>query len=280
MISRKSGGGNQLKALNNNNFGYDEKFLHTMGLCFPDVQSGFKILEKRAGKKSAFTLAEVLITLGVIGVVAAMTIPNLITNYQKRQLEVQIKGTYSTIQQAIKFADYEDISYDMIISDKDDSTLEEWFNTFLGKHLKVEQVCINKPGCWHGKGIVKDLTGNLSPWDNNNGIGYNIITFKIAKGAYFDVDAYSKSDMNNRFGIETNSDGLIFYFDANGDRKPNRIGKDIYIMGWTEKGLVPAGNSKSLSAVDSNCLNGNGYWCLQKVISSGWVIPDSVWKKK
>ena len=39
-------------------------------------------------KKRAFTLAEVLITLGIIGVVAAMTIPTLISNYQKKQFEV------------------------------------------------------------------------------------------------------------------------------------------------------------------------------------------------
>ena len=36
-------------------------------------------------KFKAFTLAEILITLGIIGVVAAMTIPTLITNYQKKQ---------------------------------------------------------------------------------------------------------------------------------------------------------------------------------------------------
>lgn len=41
--------------------------------------------------KVAFTLAEVLITLGIIGVVAAMTLPTLIANYQKRQTVVQLK---------------------------------------------------------------------------------------------------------------------------------------------------------------------------------------------
>ena len=38
--------------------------------------------------KKGFTLAEVLITLGIIGVVAAMTMPTLIQNHQKRSLEV------------------------------------------------------------------------------------------------------------------------------------------------------------------------------------------------
>ena len=43
--------------------------------------------------KAGFTLTEVLITLGIIGVVAAMTIPNLITNYQKRSTVIQLKKT-------------------------------------------------------------------------------------------------------------------------------------------------------------------------------------------
>ena len=42
-----------------------------------------------------FTLAEVLITLGIIGVVSAITIPNLMENVRNRDLQVQLKKTYS-----------------------------------------------------------------------------------------------------------------------------------------------------------------------------------------
>ncbi len=57
--------------------------------------------------KFAFTLAEVLITLGIIGVVAAMTIPNLMSNYRKHIAETRILRTYSIITQAIKIAEEE-----------------------------------------------------------------------------------------------------------------------------------------------------------------------------
>lgn len=57
---------------------------------------------KRFNKINAFTLAEVLITLGVIGVVAAMTIPTLMTNLQNRKLESQFKEGYSILSQAFK----------------------------------------------------------------------------------------------------------------------------------------------------------------------------------
>ena len=52
-------------------------------------------------KRPAFTLAEVLITLGIIGVVAAMTMPSVITNYQKKQTAAQLKKAYSIVSQAL-----------------------------------------------------------------------------------------------------------------------------------------------------------------------------------
>lgn len=229
--------------------------------------------------KLAFTLAEVLITLGIIGVVAAMTIPTLMSNYRKKQLETQIKANYSLVQQAIKFAEYDDVSYDMAIQDGSDASIQEWYDSFLSKHLKVEQFCSNaKSGCWHKKGIVKDLLGNAPRYEYDNGIGGNIVNFKLANGAFFNVDGNTAEDMKS-FGIDSTSDGLTFYFDANGDKKPNQFGKDIYIMVWTDKGLVPAGYNRTKAEVDANCLRGDGYFCLQKVISEGWQISDEVWKR-
>ena len=54
--------------------------------------------------KSGFTLAEVLITLGIIGVVAAMTIPTLITNTRSQQYRTRYKKSISTLSQAAKMS--------------------------------------------------------------------------------------------------------------------------------------------------------------------------------
>lgn len=226
-------------------------------------------------QKTAFTLAEVLITLGIIGVIAAITIPVLISNYRKKQLETQIKATYSTIQQAIQFADYEGVSYSTV-KDGSDAAIKEWFDSLLGKHLKVEQLCINRnpTGCWHQ---VKTLAG--ANYGDSEGIGTNIIGFTIAKGASVTIDAYNANDMTNTYGINTSESGLVFFFDANGKTKPNVLGKDVYIMAWTAKGLVPAGSSKTKAQIEQNCFNGTGAWCLNEVLSKGFVIPDNVWKR-
>ena len=60
--------------------------------------------------KAGFTLAEVLITLGVIGVVAAITIPELMTAYKAHQLRSQFLKSYSVVQQVFKQMESEDIA--------------------------------------------------------------------------------------------------------------------------------------------------------------------------
>lgn len=54
--------------------------------------------------KKGFTLAEVLITLGIIGIVSAMTIPNLISKHNKRTIETRLFKIHSTILQGIRMA--------------------------------------------------------------------------------------------------------------------------------------------------------------------------------
>ena len=74
------------------------------------IKHGFTLAEvfsvhPKDGRKHGFTLAEVLITLGIIGVVAAMTLPTLIAKHQKRVLEKQFIKAYSLISQAAKKAE-------------------------------------------------------------------------------------------------------------------------------------------------------------------------------
>ncbi len=93
--------------------------------------------------KNAFTLAEVLITLGIIGVVAALTMPVLIQNYKKHIIETRLQKFYSTMNQAVKlsvidntetrnwvFPDY----YSGQISPEE---VDEFYNKYFDKYVKV-----------------------------------------------------------------------------------------------------------------------------------------------
>lgn len=93
--------------------------------------------------KKGFTLAEVLITLGIIGVVAALTIPTLIQNYKKREVETSLEKIYSTVNQAIKKAELDYGDYQTWEFGSVDSTIERYFIPYLNV-IKVENgTCYN-----------------------------------------------------------------------------------------------------------------------------------------
>ena len=107
----------------------------------------------------AFTLAEVLITLGIIGVVAAMTMPVLIQNNINRTVETRLAKFYSVFNQALKMAEveygdkegwYQDKNG--VITDEDGNPIEgssiilEWYNIYLAKHIKTIKITVDSEG--------------------------------------------------------------------------------------------------------------------------------------
>lgn len=238
-------------------------------------------------KKLAFTLAEALITLGIIGIVAAMTIPALINKKQKAEIETQLKENYSIIQQSLKMAENDDIAIDSYLAENIES-VKSWFYTNLAPYMKYSHVCFNAEGCWQSMGPTKTLAGSVARYNQTNiGVGYNIVTIKLNNGANVSFDSYGTNDIKTLLGRNCTYEdkALGIFIDVNGDRKPNIIGKDIYVAVWTDKGLLPAGIDETEATVDSNCsatantVNA-GYYCLLKVKNNGWKIPDDVWNKK
>lgn len=96
-------------------------------------------------KKSAFTLAEVLITLGVIGVVSAMTLPTVIKNYQKKVASTRVKSAYSQLLQAIQRSE---VDNDEIKSwDFDTTNTETFMKKYLEPYFKGMTLCTNLTKC-------------------------------------------------------------------------------------------------------------------------------------
>lgn len=96
--------------------------------------------------RKGFTLAEVLITLGIIGIVAAMTLPTLINNYKKQEVSSKIKKFYTTMSQAVKLSEVDNgpviyWSKDARKENEDGSITNisgtlAFYNTYLAKYLK------------------------------------------------------------------------------------------------------------------------------------------------
>lgn len=130
-----------------------------------------------------FTLAEVLITLGIIGVVAAMTLPALIQNYQKMVVENQLKVVYSLITNAFKMAEAEyGTGFDFLPNTwKDNDEIanvngysfefsQAVFEQYMKKHFKITQ--------------VYSKSDSLSKFKYNNNIGITgfPICYKLVNG--------------------------------------------------------------------------------------------------
>ena len=227
--------------------------------------------------KKGVTLAEVLITLGVIGVVAAMTMPILINKYKEIVEVSELKKAYSIMSQAMQFA-VPDGNWDAIpFSDTSIAGVKSWFDETIQPHIKLTKVCYDTEGCWNSGTTL--LNGSKMPYDRENiGIGSHIIVFRIANGYLGNIDVWgSAGQMKNIFGVESQYPGISLYIDINGEKGPNIIGKDVFVFAYTkEKGLVPAGRDKTDIQVKQNCSksggNYSGVFCLEHIIRNGWKI--------
>ncbi len=226
-----------------------------------------------------FTLAEVLITLGIIGIVAAMTIPTLIKDYRRAVSIAKLKKTYSTLQQAIQRTVADNLGYSYVnFSDGNTQSMIDWYNYYLKPNLRIQKDCFDEAGCWHKEGVTKMLNGNIALWDEGTkGIGGNIIVFRTFDNVYVNMDGAAASDIVTHFGVNINAPGLVIHVDVNGDEGPNVIGRDIFVFVFNNRLLLPAGNDKTSEEVDADCSeNGTGYYCFSYILRNNWKIKDDM----
>ena len=186
--------------------------------------------------KKAFTLAEVLITLGIIGVVAALTLPSVVQNYQKRSLEVATQKFYSVMSQAIKqyMADegVDDLRQSSLsIEDDDSSEISTVKNDEFAKKYLNAQIC--EEGCFADN--YKTQAGETS-FVVGKSYDYGI------KGRFLLPDGM----VVGTYGGDTILGGLNFtpgelYVDVNGRKGPNKIGYDLWSMSVFYDGTIDEG---------------------------------------
>ena len=139
----------------------------------PNVLTSYRL------KKCAFTLAEVLITLGIIGVVAAMTIPTLVANYKKSVVENKLKQAVSIINQAIILSAVDNGTPDIWgITNGQKTTFAQYIQPYMDIGIVCEEKNIDDPkdicnnSVYGSTGAKKSFT-NKYILKNGIGLSYN-----------------------------------------------------------------------------------------------------------
>ena len=213
-------------------------------------------------KRTAFTLAEVLITLGIIGIVAALTLPVIISDVKNSQLEAGLKKAYSVLGQALNM--YQAENGERIVAG--DATNRRMIKSYLMQYIKSAKDCgfggsDNKEGLEKAclpnnyKGIDGDFNGSAK-YETYNGKS------SIALD-YFDDGQFVTPDgmliLIENSGGQWFGDQVFISVDVNGyNKKPNRLGQDLFMFQIDKNGaLLPMGakDTKYYSISDAYCSN-------------------------
>ena len=256
---RASGGGANLSSFSIDNTCKNKKLFYNSYIRYHNYNVFLM-------KKQGFTLSEVLSTLGIIGVVAAMTMPSLIANYQKKVWVNQLKKSVSVIEQGFQkmLADdgvdnLEDTSVWANIDDDSagggsgdcltiyygtDPSCTVFFDE-MKKYFKIIDISATD-------GYINRSPNDKSKFDDLSEDKH----LKFADGMWVVLNYIPNS--NNMGDL---------WIDINGDKLPNTYGRDVFGFNFTNNGkLIPSGDA------DDCTTSTYGDGCTARVIENGWVM--------
>lgn len=212
------------------------------------------------GKKKSFTLAEVLITLGIIGIVAAMTIPTLMQNTQNAELVTKMKKEYSVLSNAFEQLKTEsggDFTFALANGTSSGNSL--FRNIFESKISYVKECstastdgCLSNNIKLPGSGLTDSMAGAYT----NPGI-----ISKDGASLIFHLDDMACKQPRNPY---PNGCGWVLV-DVNGPQSPNIWGRDVYLFFIFSDVIRPY--SAKLNAGTDDCTNTSyGYTCAGKYL--------------
>ena len=204
-------------------------------------------------RKAAFTLAEVLITLGIIGVVAALTIPTLIANYKEKEIITKAKKDYSLVMQAFKLAQAEaGIPGDNSVVYTDASSSNDVAKA-LSKYITGGHLCLSNSN----EQMCKDLNYRIlySTYENQYGtvnapaiiLPDNGVVFLTLSQKCVDthVEIWHRDENGNPAYNDDGTPKIIsdvrnacgdIIIDVNGSRQPNKYGYDAFaVTVWSDR---------------------------------------------
>ncbi len=242
--------------------------------------------------KKAFTIAEVLIVVGIIGLIAEMTIPPLVKSYEKQLLLTQLKSAYSVLSSGVKQIAAQNGCNDLRctgvfecstptnaqacreeIGDK----FSSYFNVAKNCHQNLNNECFSDQ-------ISENYNGTGARYDYY-AKGLVRYKFVLANG----TAVYINNSSGCTAGTSRNITGdmkiycLPLLIDVNGPQKgPNNIGRDIfwfYVTDGRGPALYPMGGDDDSGwpkwdASDAYCRpeKVGGYTCAARIMAEGWQM--------
>ena len=209
-----------------------------------------------------FTLAEVLVTLGIIGVVAALTMPSVISNYKEKETIAKLKKTYSVLSQAYitafnKYGSPDEWTWGPLVY-----PVPQTLAGYLRENLKVIKVCDN--GSCFPDVMYTRLNGTKHV--NYSKEGSNFASFVLQDGTLFLFWSSGSCSASHK------TCGFI-YTDINGKYPPNQWGRDMFGFVLTPTNIIPFGIEGYEYPFSTSC-NKNRDSYLNGIGCTAWVIQN------
>ena len=223
---------------------------------------------------NGFTLAEVLITLGVIGVVAAMTLPTITQKIDKQTTVAKLKKSMSTMHEIIRLAekdhgevwewDYSDIDYDHAFNES------PFFKRYFEPYIK-------KVGNYGGVGASYHKFSSL------DGINIDVVESWVVLPDGTAIGAFNNSGVDG--SLPGGGAYMWIFIDINGSNKPNILGKDIFMTELVRQKRIQMWGSTykdrdyMINGSHYSCKKGTnqryaGGYCGALIQADGWEIKD------
>ena len=206
--------------------------------------------DRRENQCCAFTMAEILLSLTIIGVVAAITLPSLTGNINERTWQTQGKALFSRMSQAIALMPslngYGTLTAGTTSTSAIDTAAETFVTNGLAKVLKINNICDNEhlqdcgiPDSYVAQGGSKrDFPTTLSELNSkivgSNGLAIDVkaAAFETANGesiaVFYNPQCRAYTGATNYYAQQYFC--VNFVYDLNGTKGPNTVGKDIGYM--------------------------------------------------
>ena len=231
-------------------------------------------------KRIAFTLAEVLITLGIIGIVAALTIPNLVQGYRKRVVETRLKEFYTITQQAFKMAEvdngdianwgrYGNPGNVYVENDVYHSNSDEWFDKYISPYLKEEKRNLGAENFTESR-ILRVLPNGSAFAFNVNAITFFPFADDYYKCAQYGNDLIKKCSGRKYFLFKYYQDSRITPFDYPNHSTKLSLEYSDYRNRLRREQLVGTIGSCSKKSIEANR---EAHYCAELIMLEGWKIP-------